>query len=121
MSWADTFQCSGCPAREPCDDAAKLPEGWDAFFRPGQGWRPFCPACVKDGGMEVARCAVVAPHRKRWAYPDAVLAMFKPATHSVLLATPDGMAELAERDAEALHKALAGALATRDLAKGLAG
>ena len=115
-----TMGCAGCPRRDAIPDLGALPDGWDAIFVVGRGWRMFCPDCVAAGGMEAARLSAHEPPRAAWAYPGGMVAMFKPATRSVLLATPDGMAELDESDAAKLRDALIGALAIPALARSMA-
>lgn len=109
--------CCRCPARGIALRAHALPAGWDALFLPDIGPVFFCPDCAAGGQVEIERAARTLPRRQRWAMPRAVLALYRPAAREVLIATPDGMAALAEADAERLRDALDGALATRALAE----
>ncbi|UZW55530.1 hypothetical protein NUH86_01625 [Sphingobium sp. JS3065] len=101
--------------------ACSLPEGWDALFVPGDDLALFCANCIAAGKMEMFRATAQLPRQQRWRMPGAIIALYRPASREVLIATPDGMATLSEADAEALVAAIGGALDDRSLAGRLAG
>ncbi len=117
---ADLVQCSGCEAMAQGVPLHALPDGWDALRVPGYLAMVFCDACVGSGRMEEVRARQGLPRRQRWRYPGAILAVYRPQAREVLIATPDGLAELSEGEARRLHAALGSALAVPDLAATLA-
>lgn len=114
------IQCSACDVMIQGVPIHALPDGWDALRVPGFLAMVFCDCCVGSGRMEEVRARQGLPRRQRWRYPGAILAIYRPAAREVLIATPDGLAELAEDEARRLHAALGAALAVPRLAAAMA-
>jgi late competence protein required for DNA uptake (superfamily II DNA/RNA helicase) len=112
----DMIQCSSCTEMHQGVPEGALPSGWDMLFVPMEGAHLFCPECLRFGRMEHLRALNGLPRRQHWRLPDAVMAVYRPAARQVLIATPDGMAELSEEEADRLRDALTNALAMRHLA-----
>lgn len=117
---SDMVQCFGCTATAQGMCEAALPAGWDALRTPGYAPAYFCTDCVDGGTMEQYRAQQGLPRRAQWRFGNGIMAVYRPAARQVLLATPDGMAEISEREAEQLVAAIAAALATRAFADQLA-
>jgi hypothetical protein len=117
----DMVQCCTCDALHQGVPPSSLPDGWDALFIAGDEPALFCAPCVSAGRMELFRAAAQLPRQQAWAFSTCVIAFYRPASREVLIATPDGMAAISERDAEALVSAIGGALADRALAGQLLG
>ncbi|MDF0540808.1 hypothetical protein PX699_00500 [Sphingobium sp. H39-3-25] len=118
---SDIVQCSSCTEMHQGVPDAALPAGWDMLIVPVEGAHLFCPECVRWGRMEHLRALNGLPRRQRWAMRGGVMAIYRPAARQVLVATPDGMAELTEDEADRLRDALSSALAMRHLAVSLVG
>ena len=116
----DRIECFRCPSSVPASIGGMLPIGWDVMRVPGYKPTYFCLRCVDGGAMELYRAQQGLPRRARWRFSGGILAFYQPAARQVLLATPEGMAELSEQEAEQLHAALGEALAVRGLAEQLA-
>lgn len=117
----DTVQCCTCDALHQGVPASSIPHGWDVLFDVGEGLALFCTACVRAGRMEMFRATAQLPRQQQWKFSTCVIAVYRPASREVLVVTPDGVAALSERDAEALVAAIGGALADRALARHLTG
>ena len=113
---SDMVQCFSCSAMEQGVAGSALPQGWDALRVPGYEPSFFCAACVDQGSMEEYRAQQGLPRRASWRFPGGIMAVLRPAARQVLLATPDGMADIGEREAELLNAAIGAALETRSLA-----
>lgn len=117
----DMVQCCTCDALHQGVPLSSLPDGWDALFIAGDGLALFCAPCVTAGRMELFRAAAHLPRQQAWKFSTCVIALYRPASREVLIATPDGMAAISEHDAETLIAAIGGALADRALAGHLMG
>ncbi|MBY2957573.1 hypothetical protein FIV32_02260 [Sphingomonadales bacterium 58] len=113
---ADIVQCFTCSDMVQDVPDGALPGGWDALREPGYSPAFFCASCIVRGSMEHYRARLGLPRRERWRFQGGVMALYRPAARQLLIATPDGMAEISEREAEQLHAAIGAALATRELA-----
>ena len=113
---SDMIQCHGCTAMVQGLSEAALPAGWDVARTPGCSPVYFCTVCVDAGTMEQYRAQQGLPRRAQWRFANGIMAVYRPATRQVLLATPDGMAEICEHEAEQLVAAIAAALSTRGIA-----
>lgn len=116
---SDMVQCSGCTEMAQGIPLHALPNGWDALRVPGYLPMLFCDLCVGSGRMEEVRARQGLPRREQWAYPKGIHAFYRPAARELLLATPEGFAQMSEAEAERLHSALGEALAVRALAGAL--
>lgn len=116
----DLVQCCTCDAMHQGVALSSLPSGWDALFIAGDGLALFCGACVHSGRMEMFRATAHLPRQQQWRFSTCVIAIYRPATREILIATPDGMAAISEADAEALVASISGALSDRALGDRLA-
>lgn len=110
----ELIQCFRCPAQGVVVAGVALPDGWDALRVPGYVPAYFCDCCVGSGSMEYYRAQQGIPRRQQWRFASGIDAFYQPVTRKVLLATPEGMAEISEQDAQALYAAIGAALAIRD-------
>lgn len=117
----DTVQCCTCDALHQGVPLSSLPDGWDALFVAGDDVALFCAACVIAGRMELFRATTQLPRPQWWKFSTCIIAVYRPASREILIATPDGTARLSEQDAETLVAAVGGALADRALAGRLMG